>query len=130
MDATAAAYTLRRLRERRGWSWSDLARALASAARDLGIARVAAASQASIRRTHPAPRHRNRGHHRQPSTRPAAPSGPPSTQAVGRRGIHRRGGRPPLHRPAELTARSAHARPSPRFRVVVTVLLCGGPVWL
>src|SRR5947208_5320664 len=51
MDGTAAAYTLRRLRERRGWSWSDLARALASAARDLGIARVAAASQASIRRT-------------------------------------------------------------------------------
>src|SRR5437773_1682687 len=37
MDATAAAYTLRRLRERRGWSWSDLARALASCARSSAV---------------------------------------------------------------------------------------------
>ncbi len=51
MAEMAAARTLRRLQERRGWSWTDLARALASAARDLGVTRVAAASQASIRRT-------------------------------------------------------------------------------
>lgn len=42
---------LRQLRERRGWSWSDLARALSDTARRLGVTSLAYVHLASIKRT-------------------------------------------------------------------------------
>jgi len=42
---------LRRLREQRGWSWTDEARAIKDMARRLGIGRLVEASVPSIRRT-------------------------------------------------------------------------------
>src|SRR5947208_9166911 len=42
---------LRRLREQRGWSWTDEARAVKDMARRLGIDRLAEANITSIRRT-------------------------------------------------------------------------------
>ncbi|WP_084965916.1 hypothetical protein [Thermoactinospora rubra] len=51
VDRRAAAHTLRSLRERRGWSWSDQARALKATARTLSITPVAHLSVASLIRT-------------------------------------------------------------------------------
>lgn len=45
------AVILRRLREARGWSWADLARAMRDTARDLGISSVSGVQVASIQRS-------------------------------------------------------------------------------
>ncbi|GAA0646829.1 hypothetical protein GCM10010174_82520 [Kutzneria viridogrisea] len=50
-DRLAGVELLRRLRESRGWSWADLARALQTAARRLGIASVMQVELPSIVRT-------------------------------------------------------------------------------
>lgn len=50
-EAELGAAALRRLRESRGWSWADLARALRDTARDLGTASPANLPVASIQRT-------------------------------------------------------------------------------
>ncbi|ANY08697.1 hypothetical protein [Pseudonocardia sp. HH130630-07] len=50
-DRAAAAETLRRVRERRGWSWADLARALRATAQEIGLPAPAGGSVAGIQRT-------------------------------------------------------------------------------
>lgn len=50
-DRSTGADLLRQLRESRGWSWSDLARALRDTARRLGVASVMDQQVTSIRRT-------------------------------------------------------------------------------
>ncbi|XVS65506.1 hypothetical protein ACQPYE_05440 [Actinosynnema sp. CA-299493] len=50
-EGELGAATLRRLRESRGWSWADLARALRDTARDLGMASPGNLPVASIQRT-------------------------------------------------------------------------------
>jgi len=47
----AGAVLLRRLREARGWSWSDLARALRDTARRVNVSSPAQRQVASIQRT-------------------------------------------------------------------------------
>ncbi|WP_447005876.1 hypothetical protein ACRAKI_05055 [Saccharothrix isguenensis] len=50
-EGELGAATLRRLRESRGWSWTDLARVLRDTARDLGMASPGHLPVASIQRT-------------------------------------------------------------------------------
>lgn len=51
MDRHNGKRQLRRLREKRGWSWTDQARAIKAMARRLGIDPTAIASTVSVRRT-------------------------------------------------------------------------------
>ncbi|MGW4115095.1 hypothetical protein ACWEFJ_29830, partial [Actinosynnema sp. NPDC004786] len=51
VEGELGAAGLRRLRESRGWSWADLARALRDTARDLGMASPATLPVSSIQRT-------------------------------------------------------------------------------
>lgn len=50
-DRSTGVLLLRQLRERRGWSWSDLARALSDTARRLGVTSLAHVHRTSIQRT-------------------------------------------------------------------------------